>query len=317
MSAAGSKKVVIAALAGNLGIAIAKFVAAFFSGSVAMLAEGVHSLADTGNQALLLLGLKLSVKPADQKHQFGRGSELYFWPFIVAVMLFTIGAVTAIYEGVHRLLDRDDQQHHAVVWAYGVLFVSIILESASFRVAFREFKSAARGRSLMKVVRDTRDPLVVTVLLEDTAALIGLFFALCGVALAHLTGNPMWDGIATLSIGFVLAAVACLLSYETHSLLIGESATREDEAQVRAIVEASPDVRNLVEVLTMHLGPQDVILALKVGFDPALTVGTIEGKINELEGQIRAKLPQMTKIFIEPDSGTPAAETGAATGDAA
>lgn len=310
MSAAGSKKVVIAALAGNLGIAVAKFVAAFFSGSVAMLAEGIHSVADTGNQALLLLGLKLAAKPADRKHQFGRGSELYFWPFIVAVMLFTIGAVASFYEGMHRLLNREHDQHHAVVWAYGVLFVSILLESLSFRVAYKEFKTASRGRPIMQVVRDTRDPLVVTVLLEDTAALIGLLLALAGVGLTHLTHNPMWDGIATLSIGVVLAGVACILSYETHSLLIGESATSEDEDQVKAIVTASPDVRALVEVMTMHIGPQDIILAMKVAFDPALSVQVIEGKINELELQIRAKLPQMTKIFIEPDSGPPVAQAG-------
>lgn len=316
MSAGGSKKVVIAALAGNLGIAIAKFVAAFFSGSAAMLAEGVHSLADTGNQALLLLGLKLAVKPADRKHQFGRGSELYFWPFIVAVMLFTIGAVASFYEGGHRLLNHAEEHHHDVTWAYVVLFVSIALETFSFRVAYKEFKTVSRGRRIMQVVRETRDPLVVTVLLEDTAALIGLLLALAGVSLSHYTGDPLWDGVATLSIGFVLAGVACILSYETHSLLIGESVTHEDEERVRGIVSASPDVRSLVEVLTMHVGPEDVILAMKVAFDPALSVQAIEGKINELEAQIRAKLPRMTKIFIEPDSGQPTEGTGTA-GEAA
>jgi len=316
MSAGGSKKVVIAALAGNLGIAIAKFVAAFFSGSAAMLAEGVHSLADTGNQALLLLGLKLAKRPASRKHQFGRGSELYFWPFIVAVMLFTIGAVASFYEGAHRLMNRGEDHRHDVTWAYVVLFVSIALEAFSFRVAYKEFKTVARGRSIMQVVRETRDPLVVTVLLEDTAAMIGLLLALVGVGLSHFTGNPIWDGVATLSIGVVLAGVACILSYETHSLLIGESVPPDEEENVKAIVQASPDVRGLVEVLTMHVGPEDVILAMKVAFDPSLSVQQIEGKINELEAQIRAKLPKMTKIFIEPDSGVAAATPGTA-GEAA
>lgn len=318
MSAGGNKKVVIAALAGNLGIAIAKFVAAFFSGSAAMLAEGVHSLADTGNQALLLLGLKLAKRPADRKHQFGRGSELYFWPFIVAVMLFTIGAVASFYEGGHRLLNRGEHHHHAVGWAYAVLIVSIVLEAASFRVAYREFKTVARGRRMMQVVRETRDPLVVTVLLEDTAALIGLLIALVGVGLTHVTGNTLWDGVATLSIGFVLAGVACILSYETHSLLIGESVPEDEEEKVKAIVKAFPPVRALIEIMTMHLGPEDVILAMKVAFDPTLTVEAIEVKINELEAQIREKLPKMTKIFIEPDSGVvPSAASPGAAGEAA
>jgi cation diffusion facilitator family transporter len=308
MSAGGSKKVVIAALAGNLGIAIAKFIAAFFSGSAAMLAEGVHSVADSGNQALLLLGLNLAKKPADQKHQFGRGSELYFWPFIVAVVLFTIGAVASFYEGVHRLL-HSGEGHGDVRWAYGVLFVSITLELYSFRVAYKEFKVVAGGRSIMQVVRETRDPLVPTVLLEDTAALIGLLLALAGVSLAHLTHNPIWDGVATLCIGVVLAVVAILLSYETYSLLIGESVPVDEEEKVRAIVTARPEVRSLVEVMTRHIGPQDVILAMKLGFDPTLTVPELEVKINELEAEIRAKLPQMTKIFIEPDSGPVVAKT--------
>ena len=302
MSAGGNKKVVIAALAGNLGIAIAKFVAAFLSGSVAMLAEGVHSVADTGNQALLLLGIKLAQRPATRRHPFGRAGELYFWPFIVAVMLFTVGAVASIYEGMHSLLNPGDGGHHGVVWAYAVLAVSIVLESASFRVAYREFKQTARGRSFMQVMRDTRDPVVVTVLAEDAAALTGLLLALIGVSATHLTGNPLWDAVATLSIGVLLAGVAVVLSYETHSLLIGESAPSEDEDEVRAIVAESPDVRGMVEILTMHIGPQDVILALKLAFDPTLSVAVVEVKINELERQIRATLPQMTKIFIEPDS---------------
>lgn len=302
MSASGNKKVVIAALLGNLGIAAAKFVAAFLSGSAAMLAEGVHSVADTGNQALLLLGISLSKRPASRRHPFGRSSELYFWPFIVAVMLFTIGAVASFYEGMHRLFSDEPASHDGVVWAYGVLFVSIVLEALSFRVAYREFKQTARGRSILRVIRDTRDPLVVTVLAEDSAALIGLTLALIGVTATHLTGNPLWDAVATLSIGVVLAAVACVLSYETHSLLIGESAPSEDEASVRAIVSATPHIRGIGEVLTMHIGPQDVILALKVAFDPDLSVQVVEEKINELERSIRATLPQMTKIFIEPDS---------------
>ena len=160
----------------------------------------------------------------------------------------------------------------------------------------------SRGRSFLQVIRDTRDPVVVTVLAEDAAALTGLMLALIGVSASHLTRNPLWDAVATLSIGVLLAGVACILSYETHSLLIGESAPSEDEDEVRAIVAQSPDVRGMVEILTMHIGPQDVILALKLAFDPVLSVQVVEEKINELERQIRAKLPQMTKIFIEPDS---------------
>lgn len=304
MSASGNKKVVVAALLGNLGIAAAKFLAAALTGSVAVLAEGVHSVADTGNQALLLLGMRLAKRPATKKHPFGRAGELYFWPFIVAVMLFTVGAVAALYEGSHRLLHLGEAAHsvHGAIWNYAVLGVSIVLESLSFWVAYREFRKMARGRSVMRVIRDARDPTVVVVLLEDSAALAGLVLALVGVMLTAVTRSPVWDGAASLAIGGILAVVACILAYETHSLIIGESATPDDEVRAREIIGKFEWVEGITELLTMHIGPQDVILAVKVAFPKDMDIERVEGAINEIEREVRAQLPHMTKIFVEPDS---------------
>ncbi len=303
--AGGSRKVVFAALIGNAGIAVAKFVAAFFTGSPSTLSEAVHSVADTGNQALLLLGMKLSVKPPTARHPFGRSREAYFWPLIVAVMLFVVGGVVAFYEGGHTIahLAAENRAHHgSAAWSIGVLIFSLLLESYSFSVAYREFKKIAAGRGWLEVIREARDPTVPTVLMEDTAALVGLVLALVGVCLSSWTGTQLFDALASLAIGAVLCGVAVLLALETHSLLIGESVTDEDRNAVIAVLNAAEDVTEVREILSMHHGPEDVILALKLAFRRGMPVDQIEATIDRLEARIRERLPHMTKIFIEPDA---------------
>jgi len=303
--ATGSKRVVYAALAGNAGIALAKFVAAFVTGSPSTLSEAVHSVADTGNQALLLVGLSLSRRPASIKHPFGRSRESYFWPLIVAVMLFVVGGVVAFYEGSHTLrhLGRENRAHHgSAAWSLGVLLFSFALEAYSFSVAYREFKKTSRGQRWLRVIRESRDPTIPTVLLEDSAALLGLVLALLGVGLSAWTGTRLFDALGSLLIGTVLCGVAGLLAYETHGLLIGEGITEADRRGVVEILNAADEVIEVREILSMHHGPEDVILALKLAFKRGMPVDRIEATIDELEARIRARLPHMTKIFIEPDS---------------
>ncbi|WP_394822062.1 cation diffusion facilitator family transporter [Pendulispora albinea] len=317
MSSADSKKVVIAALAGNLAIAFCKFGAALLSASTATLAEAVHSLADTGNQGLLLVGLALAARPADERYPFGRSAEKYFWAFVVALMLFSIGGAFAIYEGIKHLLHPED--HHvgkqialdlfgthigfdASYLNYAVLGTSIVFEALSFRVAFGEFKVMSRGKPWRRSLLEAKDPTIPLVLAEDTAALVGLAIALVAVTLSHVTGQSWWDPVGSLIIGGLLTFVAVMLARITHGLLIGEAASPEDRARVLGIVQASPGVERVTQMLTMHLGPDVIILALKIAFRPDMRVAEIEDATNELEARLRAELPDMKKIFVEPDS---------------
>jgi cation diffusion facilitator family transporter len=315
LSAEGSRKVVIAALAGNLAIAACKFVAALLSGSTATLAEAVHSVADTGNQALLLLGIHLASKPASPRYPFGRAGELYFWPFIVALVLFSLGGAFAVYEGVRHLIDGAepiriiDHQVFGVhlrfssnVINYAVLGTSMFFEAMSFRVAFREFRKTTAGRSIAQSLLDARDPTVPLVLAEDTTALIGLSLALLSVVLRAATGWDFWDPLGSILIGALLATAALVLAWVTHGLLIGKSATTEDHARVVALAESTAGIDRVTQILTVHLGPDVVVLALKIAFTPATTVERVEELTNELERRIRAELPRMRKIFIEVDS---------------
>jgi cation diffusion facilitator family transporter len=301
MAHADSRKVVLAALAGNVAIAAFKFAAAFLSHSTATLAEAVHSLADTGNQALLLVGMTLAARPADDRYAFGRASERYFWPFVVALLLFSVGGAFAIFDGADHLLHpRAPVQNR--VWSYAVLGVSLLIEAASFRVAFREFRKMSAGRSLRELLLDVRDPTIPLVLAEDTTAMAGLVLALAAVAMSGATGQEVWDPIGSVVIGVLLCAVAVALARVTHGLLIGESATPADQARALALASGVDGVDGVTQLLTLHLGPDVVLLAMKVAFRPTLTVEQVEKVTNAIEAEIRAAMPQMRKIFIEADS---------------
>jgi cation diffusion facilitator family transporter len=298
---ADSRKVVLAALAGNVAIAACKFAAAYLSRSTATLAEAVHSLADTGNQALLLLGMRLAARPADERFPFGRASERYFWPFVVALLLFSVGGAFAVFEGVENLL-RPRFEPGARAWSFGVLGVSLAFEAMSFRVALAEFRKVAAGRPLHRALLDARDPTIPLVLAEDTTAMAGLVLALLAVGASSLTGQNFWDPVGSIVIGLLLCAVALLLARITHGLLIGESATPEDQARALGLASAVDGVERVTQVLTMHLGPDVVLLAMKIAFRPSLTLRQVEEVTNRIEADIRAAMPQMRKIFIEPDS---------------
>ncbi len=300
MAASGSKKVIYAALAGNFLIAVTKFVAAAWTGSSAMMSEGIHSLVDTGNQGLLLHGLKKARQPADEKHPFGYGVELYFWSFVVAILIFAVGSGISIYEGVHKILDPHPIASPIV--AYVVLALAIVFEAVAWWIAFKEFNKARGGRSLFRAVRDSKDPAVFTVLFEDTAAMAGLLVALAGLLGAEYLATPWLDGAASVGIGIILAATAMFLAFETKSLLVGEAADPQVTETVRAVVEATPTVTRLNEIRTLHRGPNDVLLALSVDFEDTLTAGKVEEAIHTLELAVKARFPIVTRIFIEVQS---------------
>ncbi len=298
---ADSRKVVLAALLGNVAIALCKFGAAYLSQSTATLAEAVHSLADTGNQALLLVGLRLAARPADERFPFGRATEKYFWPFVVALILFSVGGAFAIWEGISHAL-APAVHSGSRLWSYGVLGVSFVFESLSIRVAIREFRVLSKGKTWRQAIMDTRDPTIPLVLAEDATALAGLTIALVAIGLSQLTGHGFWDPLGSVIIGVLLCSVAIALAKITHGLLIGASAAPEDQGQVMAIAESTPGVVRMTQILTMHLGPDVVILTMKVAFTPKMHVEEVEATINEMERRIRKEMPHMRKIFIEPDS---------------
>lgn len=302
MSAPDTKKVVIAALAGNMAIAACKFGAAFMSGSTATLAEAVHSVADTGNQGLLLVGLRLAARPADDRFPFGRSGEKYFWPFVVALMLFSVGGAFAVYDGVHHILEPSAGDHGSRFWSYGVLGVSLAFEAMSFRVAWKEFKVLAKGRPWIVAVREARDPTIPLVLAEDTTALVGLAIAFFAVLTSHLTGQAFWDPLGSILIGVLLAVVAVALARNTHTLLVGASADPEEQGHALALTEKVEGVERVTQILTFHVGPDVVILAMKLAFQKSMKADAIEECINEIERRIRAELPLMRKIFIEVDA---------------
>jgi cation diffusion facilitator family transporter len=298
----GGTRVVIAALAVNVAIAAFKFVAAAISGSSAMLAEACHSSADTANQIFLLIGMRRSARPPDRDHPFGYGPETYFWAFMVALCIFSLGGGVSIHEGIEKIIHRNDpaQELRDPRWAYVVLGVSVLLETYSLSVAMKEFRHIRAGRGIRRTLRETRDPTVLTVLFEDLAALFGLLVALAGILLTRLTGNLVYDGAASIVVGLALGGVAFVLARDTQSLLIGQSMNDADEAKVRAIVTAHRDVVELVHLRTMHMGPHEVIAAIKVRFLGNLDTRTLEQRINEIEAGLRQALPQLRRIYIEP-----------------
>ncbi|MFI7643714.1 cation diffusion facilitator family transporter [Nonomuraea sp. NPDC049400] len=300
MSASGGTKAIIAALTANLAIAVAKFVAAFFTGSSSMLAEGIHSVADSGNQVLLLIGGKRAARASTKEHPFGYGRERYFYAFVVAVVLFTIGAAFSIYEGVHKLSDPHAKVE-SPIWAFAVLIFAIIAEAFSFRTAIKESNAVRGKQSWVAFVRRSKSPELPVILLEDLGALLGLIFALFGVTMAVITGDVVWDAIGTLMIGVLLGLIAVVLAMETKSLLVGEGATPEMEAQVRTALESSPEVDRVIHMRTLHLGPEELLVAAKIAVAHDGTAAEVAHGIDEAERRIREAVPIARVIYLEPD----------------
>jgi len=298
--ASGSKKVIYAALAGNALIAVSKFTAASLTGSSAMLSEGVHSLVDTGNQGLMLLGLSRSQKGPDKDHPFGYGMEIYFWSFMVAVLIFALGAGISIYEGIHALKAPNPMTNP--LWNYVILGLGIIFEGWAWSVAYREFKKTIGDQSLWKAIKHSKDPTIFTVLLEDTAALLGLVVAIAGIYLSQALDIPELDGVASIIIGVILAMVAVILSIECKGLLIGEAASKETRQDIEDIINSEADILALNELLTMHLGPEDILLNISVDFIDGLPAEKIEQTVSRLERQIKDKHPAIKRLFIEVQS---------------
>jgi cation diffusion facilitator family transporter len=297
VSAQGGTKSVVAALAANLGIAVAKFVAFAFTGSASMVAEGVHSVADSGNQGLLLFGARRSRRPGTTEHPFGYGRERYFYAFVVAIVLFTAGALFSLYEGWHKVADPHGIEEP--VWAFGVLGLGIVLESLSFRTAIRE---ADRGsQSWVSFIRRAKAPELPVVLLEDFAALVGLVIALVCVGLAVATGNGVWDGVGSMAIGALLTFVAVVLAVETKSMLIGESATGDVERRIRAELESVEQVDRVIHLRTLHVGPDELLVAAKIAVTHDDTAAQVARGIDAAEKRIRAAVPIARHIYLEPD----------------
>ena len=311
MSASGGKKAIIAALLANFGIAVTKFVAWGFSGSASMLAEGVHSLADTGNQGLLLLGGQQSKRKANPTHPFGYGRERYLYAFVVAIILFTIGGVFSVYEGLSKLREPHELTNAWIPIL--VLVIAIGLESFSLRTAVREANLVRGKESWVAFIRHAKAPELPVVLLEDIAALTGLVFAFLGVGLTVITGNSVWDAIGTLAIGVLLVLVAVVLGIETKSLLIGEGANPADAVAIRDAINADPQVEALIHLKTLYLGPDELLVAAKVAFAPKKMLAEVAGAINALEARIRAEVPVARVIYIEPDIYHPPGEANPST----
>ena len=297
MSSHASKKVIYAALIGNSAIAVMKFAAAAYTGSSAMLSEAVHSVVDTGNQGLLLFGLKRAAKPADANHPFGYGMELYFWTFVVAILIFAVGAGVSVYEGISKVIHP-----HPISSAYinyAVLGLAILFEGGSWWVAAREFKAQKGEESYIETVRNSKDPTVFTVFFEDSAALAGLVVALVGIWVGEALGIPEMDGIASIVIGVILGLTAFVLAWESKGLLIGEAARPETIARLKEMISGHAGIDRINEMRTMHLGPQDILLNLSVDFNGKLSADDVERAVSEIEASIKNEFPDITKIFIE------------------
>ena len=300
--ATGSKKVIYAALVGNALISVTKFMAAFFTGSSAMMSEGIHSLVDTGNQVLLLYGLKQAAKPADEDFPFGHGKEIYFWSFIVAILIFALGGGISIYEGIQHVLHPEPLRNPII--NYIVLTLAMLFEGVAWYLAFREFTRAKGKWGYIDAVKRGKDPSLFVVLFEDSAAMLGLLVAFLGIALTQYTGILYFDGLASVLIGIILVSTAAWLAYETKGLLIGESANKAVIHDIKAILNASPQIEHVNEILTMHMGPDYVLANLSVDFNDGLSVDKIEKTIAELDKTIKSQQPQVKRIFIEAEKIT-------------
>lgn len=291
--------VIYAALAANLGIAVAKFVAAAISGSSSMLTEGVHSLVDSGNQMLLLFGQSRARRPPDAEHPFGYGRELYFWAFVVAILIFGLGAGVSIYEGWRHIAEPEPLRDPLI--NYIVLGVAFALEGTSWVIAMRDFQRGKGRTGWWRAVRDSKDPAGFTVLFEDSAALAGLIVAAIGIWSSHHWGDPRIDGWASIVIGLILAAVATLLAREAKGLLIGERADPALIARVRAMIEAEPCIAHVNHVRTIHTAPDRVFVAISADFADSLTMGEGEALIERIEKALKAAMPVLTSIYIRPE----------------
>jgi cation diffusion facilitator family transporter len=292
-----SSFVVYAALAANLGIAVAKFLVAAVTGSSAMFAEAVHSVADTGNEILLLVGMRRARRPPDAKHPFGHGKELYFWGLLVAMLLFAVGGGMSILKGIEHWHERE--LRGSVGWTYAVLGLAFALELGSFVIAVRKLAKARAGRTFLETWRESKDPTVFTVVAEDAAALTGILVAFGGILASRLSGNPVFDAAASLVIGAMLLLVAVALAYENRGLLIGESARAPLVDDVRRIIERDPAVRAAGPLLTMHLGPREVLLDADLEFVSPISGEELRRAVRRIEEAIRGAHPSVTRIYIE------------------
>jgi cation diffusion facilitator family transporter len=304
--ASGSKKVIYAAFIGNGLIAIMKFIAAGLTGSAAMLSEGIHSLVDTGNQSLLLYGMHRAKRPADEKHPFGYSSEIYFWAFVVAILIFAVGSGVSIYEGIQKVITPHPITDPTI--NYIVLGLAFIFEGIAWGIALKEFSSTKGKRSYVQALRESKDPTVFTVLFEDTAAMLGLIVAFVGIFCADYFNMPVLDGAASIVIGLILAGAAWVLAYETMGLLIGEAAAPEITEAITNIIKATPTIDALNEIRTLHRGPDDVLLALSVDFEDNVPAGKVETAIYQLEIAIKQRFPVVKRLFIEVQSAKHHAE---------
>lgn len=292
-----SKKVIYAALAGNALIAVTKFIAAVVTGSSAMLSEGIHSIVDTGNELLLLYGIHRAKKPADELFPFGYGKEIYFWSFVVAIFIFAVGAGASLYEGIRHLSHPRPLEH--VYANYFVLVLAMFFEGATWTVAFKEFSHRKGRRGYLEMVHRAKNPSIFVVLFEDSAALLGLMVAFLGILLGQLTGKTWYDGAASIVIGFLLAGTAIWLAYEIKGLLVGESAQPEVVQGIRWLAGRYPEIEHVNEILTMHMGPEFILVNLSVDFKNSLSAEQVERTVQKLDVQIKQAYPRVKRIFIE------------------
>lgn len=295
--ASGSKKVIYAALIANAIIAVVKFIAAAITGSSAMFSEGIHTTVDTGNQLMLLLGLKKAKKPADKLHPFGYGKEIYFWSFVVAIMIFAIGAGISIYEGIHSVMDPHPIENAIV--SYGVLGGAMVITGIAWYFAWKEFKRVKGDRGYFEAVQKGKNPTTFVVLFEDSAALLGLSVAIIGIGLSQWTGMPVFDGIASIVIGIILGTTAAWLAYETKGLLIGESADPHMLKEIEKELSSYKKIKNVNEVLTLHMGPNFILINISVDFKDDIPSHQIEVTSAELSKQLKNNFPLVKRVFIE------------------
>lgn len=301
--AGSSKTAIYGAIVANTAIAISKFVAAFFTGSAAMMSEGIHSLVDTGNGALLLLGIKKSKKPADKKHPFGYGNEIYFWSFVVAVLIFALGGGIALYEGVEALLHpAKEVDREYIIWNYVVLILAIAFEGSALFVALKQFNSTRREKSFVKELVVSKDTATAAIVIEDSAALIGLTIALLAVFLSDITGNVYFDGAGSVAIGLLLVSVSLFFAVECKDLLVGEGLVQEDVDNIKQILEEEENITFYKRPLSLYFGPNEVLINLEVKFKNDLTALEIEKTIDRVECLIKEAIPAVNRIFIEAET---------------
>jgi cation diffusion facilitator family transporter len=294
-----SSKAILAAFLANMGIAIAKFVGFAITGSSALLAESIHSVADSSNQGLLFLGGRRARKAPTELHQFGYGRSRYFWAFMVSVVLFGVGGLFSLWEGIHKV--GHPEEISSPIVAFVIFGLAIVFEALALRTATKHANAEREGRSWISYIRTSRSPELPVLVLEDSGAVLGLTFATIGVALAQITGNPVWDGVGTIAIGVLLVAIAIVLAIEMSSLLLGEAARPEQAERINAELVAAGGVRSIIPVLTQHIGPDELLVAAKLEFEPGRTVDQIADVINDCERRVRAAVPIAKRIYIEPD----------------